>query len=60
MSLRTEDSAKRVSLSELKLSWYSVESTQFDPENESKIAVLYTGGTIGMKSHGRGNKIQYC
>ena len=53
-SSSSEDTSGKVSLTDLKLSWYSVESTQYDPENETKVAVLYTGGTIGMKSHGKG------
>ena len=48
------DTSKKVSLNELKLTWPSVDSSQYDPESESKVAVLYTGGTIGMKSHGHG------
>ena len=44
----------RQSLSELKLSWKSIDLSRYDPETESRVAVLYTGGTIGMKSHENG------
>ena len=38
----------------LKRSGQSIDSNEFDLYNQAKILVLYSGGTIGMKSHGGG------
>ena len=38
----------------LKHSVSSIESEDFNPEKESRVLVLYTGGTIGMKVHDGG------
>ena len=38
----------------LKRSGQSIDSNEFDLHNQAKILVLYSGGTIGMKSHGGG------
>ena len=38
----------------LKLSGTSIESEDFNPEKETRVLVLYTGGTIGMKVHDGG------
>lgn len=38
----------------LKKSSTSFDSDDFDPEKETRLLVLYTGGTIGMKVHGGG------
>ena len=50
----TDEREHRPSLSELKLSWKSIDLSRYDPETESRVAVLYTGGTIGMRSHENG------
>ena len=43
----------------LRRSGTSIESEDFNPEKETRVLVLYTGGTIGMKVHDGGKILRW-